>query len=282
MTSGRISVVCAPETFGLVADEISAFQTLYPQARIEARMGTSRDGIGSLFGARTDLAVVTRELLPEERRAATQGRLEVEGYPYARDALQIVVADGQPVRNLALDDLRRIYDGSLSNWRELGGPNEAIVPLTQPDGSDVTEFFREKVLGGEAIRAATAQAVNDSDVVSQVRARRGAIGFATLAAPAAGVRALNIAALTGLAYSRPDAEMVYKQVYPLTRAQYLYVRADGPPLAKGFVTFVTSSDGQRIVHRHGLVPTTIPVRFARRSPMLGTHTSGDTIVDHER
>ena len=43
------------------------------------------------------------------------------------------------------------------------------------------------------------------------------------------------------------------------------------PLAKGFVTFITSRDGQKIVHQAGRVPTTVPVRFVRRSPLLGTH-----------
>lgn len=282
LTSGRISVVCPPECFALVADEVAAFQALYPEARIVARMGSSRDAVGALFAARTDVAVITRDLMPEERRAASQGRLEIEGYSYARDALVIVVHPSNPVQNLALDDLRRIYDGSLSDWRDLGGRG-AIVPLAQPTGADITEFFRERVLGGEPIRTAVVTVPGDSAVVRRVGSDPGAIGFVTLsAAGGPRVRALNLAPLTGLAYSKPDAEMVYKEVYPLTRPQNLYVRTEGPPLAKGFVTFVTSSDGQRIVHRHGLVPTAIPIRFVRRSPMLGTHSSGDSTVDHER
>jgi len=49
------------------------------------------------------------------------------------------------------------------------------------------------------------------------------------------------------------------------------VRAGGAQLGNGFITFVTSGDGQALVHDYGLVPTAVPVRFVRRSPMLGTH-----------
>ncbi len=51
----------------------------------------------------------------------------------------------------------------------------------------------------------------------------------------------------------------------------MYVRAGGSKLANGLVTWVSSLDGQKIVHEAGLVPAAVPVRFARRSPMLGSH-----------
>jgi ABC-type phosphate transport system substrate-binding protein len=80
-----------------------------------------------------------------------------------------------------------------------------------------------------------------------------------------------VASLEGLPYWGPDLEAIHEREYPLTRSLNLYVRSVGHPLAKGFVTFVTSRDGQKIVHQAGLVPTTVPVRFVRRSPMIGTH-----------
>jgi ABC-type phosphate transport system substrate-binding protein len=85
------------------------------------------------------------------------------------------------------------------------------------------------------------------------------------------VRVLRLSSLTGLAYWRPDLEAIYRGQYPLTRMFSMYIRTDGPRLAGGFITFVTSRDGQELVERQGLVPTAVPVRFVRRSPMLGTH-----------
>jgi ABC-type phosphate transport system substrate-binding protein len=86
-----------------------------------------------------------------------------------------------------------------------------------------------------------------------------------------GARALQLSALTGLRYWQPDAERVYTGDYPLTRYCNVYVRSGGPRLANGLVTFISSMAGQKLVHEAGLVPTAVPVRFTRRSPLLGTH-----------
>src|SRR5439155_6674526 len=123
----------------------SAFQALYPRADIEVRSGGSREAIAALFAARCDVAVITRELQPEERAAAVRGRLALEGYRFARDALVIVVNPGNPVENLSLQDLSRIYAGTLTKWSELAGRPLPIVPMVQSISSDVTAFFIQNV-----------------------------------------------------------------------------------------------------------------------------------------
>ena len=85
------------------------------------------------------------------------------------------------------------------------------------------------------------------------------------------VRAVRLASLRGLPYRDADLERVYHGEYPLTRYFSFYVRASSHPLANGFITFVTSMDGQKVVQQSGYVPTAVPVRFVRRSPLKGTH-----------
>lgn len=271
LTSGRITVVCPPEARGLLARERSAFQSLYPQAVIELESGTSRDAVAALFAARCDLAVITRELEPEERAAAVRGRLELEGYRFAKDALAIVVNEGNSVQNMSLQDLARIYAGTLGRWSDVAGSDRPIVPVAQPVTNDVTAFFSQSVLGGGAIEARVVTAANDSAVVARVKADPAAIGYVTLAWADRGARAVSVSSMTGLAYRDPDPEAVYRGEYPLSRVYNFYVRSTTRPLANGFITFVTSRDGQAIVHEMGLVPTSVPVRFVRRSPMLGSH-----------
>lgn len=271
LTSGRIAVVCPPEARDLIARETSAFQALYPKATIEVRPGSSRDAVSALFQAKADAAVLTRELEPEERAAAVRGRLEVEGYRFARDALVIVVNPSNPVENISLQDLARIYSGTLTDWSDLAGARGAIAPVAQPPGTDVTAFFEGQVMSGEPIRARVYQERDDSAVVARVRHEPHAIGFVTLAWANRGARALRIASMRGLPYWDPDLEAVYRGDYPLTRFFSYYVRPKGRPLADGFITFITSRDGQRTVHEEGLVPTSVPVRFVRRSPMLSSH-----------
>ncbi|TMQ69413.1 MAG: hypothetical protein E6K81_15035 [Candidatus Eisenbacteria bacterium] len=271
LTSGRISVVCAPEASALIDHEVAVFDSLYPAARIAVRTGPSREAIRSLLAAECDLAVLTRELEPEERVAAAGGGVLLDGYAFAMDALVLVVHPGNGLENISLDQVKGIYRGEVTGWEVLGGTGGAIEPVIQPPGSDVTEAFVQRVMGGDAMLAHVVYERSDSGVVSFVSQHPGAIGFVTLAWADRGAKALRVAALKGLTYWRPDPEAVYAREYPVTRRLNLYVRPKGPDLANGLITFITSRDGQALVHEEGLVPTTVPVRFVRRSPMLGAH-----------
>jgi phosphate transport system substrate-binding protein len=146
-----------------------------------------------------------------------------------------------------------------------------VAPVIQPLDSDITWFFVQQVMGTVPIKARAIYENSDSGVVARVRAEPNAIAYVSLGARADSIKVLRLASLTGLPYWKPDLEAVYNGSYPLTRYFNLYVRASGPRLANGFITFVTSYEGQKLVRDSGLVPTEVPVRFVRRSPLLGAH-----------
>ncbi len=270
-TSGRIKVVCAPEALRLIAREKAAFEALYPQARIMLRIGTSREAVRALFAAECDLAVITRELDVEERAAAVRGRLELDGYRFARDAVVAVVNPGNGVENVSVEDMRKIYEGTHQRWSELGGRAEPIEPVVQPMESDITQFMLQQVMSGAPIQARVYTEASDSAVVARVSGNPRAVGYISMAWAGRGAKTLRMASVTGLPYLMPDPEAVYQGTYPLTRFDNCYVRSTGARLANGFITFVTSRDGQALVHDYGLVPTSVPVRFVRRSAMQSTH-----------
>jgi phosphate transport system substrate-binding protein len=270
-TAGRIQVVCAPEAYRLVEQEGAEFRALYPGATLEIAAAPSRGAIAGLFAARADLAVVTRELEPEEREAAVRGGLELGIYVFARDAVVVVVHPDNPVENLGLDDLRRIYLGEVRRWSQLGGDDAPVEPVVQSPDSDIYEYMMQKVMGGQAVVAPSITAASDSEVVRLVARSPQAIGYVSLGSVTDAVRPLRLATLVGLRYWKPDLEAVYRGEYPLTRYFYMCAREKGPRLVDGFITFVTSRDGQRIVRDAGLVPTTVPVRFVRRGPLMGSH-----------
>src|SRR5262249_13455698 len=159
--------------------------------------------------------------------------------------------------------------GEVTTWKALGGTDAAIQPVVQAPESDIMAFFAQRVMNGMAMRAAAVYEVSDSQVVAYVSRHPAAVGFVSMAWADRRAKPLRLAWLKGLAYRRPDAEAVYGGEYPLTRTMTLYVRPRGPAMANGFITFVTSRDGQTLVRDGGLVPTAVPVRFVRRSPMRG-------------
>lgn len=271
LTSGRIRVDCAPEAWGVVLRQQASFQRLYPEARLDLQQSPSRDAVQSLFEARCDLAVITRELQPEERSAALRGGLELEGFRFARDAVVAIVNESNTVENMTIEQLRAVYGGRATDWAAFGGARRRVTPVLQPPTSDVTAFFAQEVMRDEPFGGKMEYASGDSAVVAYVRGHADAIGFVTLGGLGPGVRALRLATIAGLPYWKPDLEAVYKGDYPLTRYFNFYVRTDGPRVAHGFITYATSRDGQQEVRDSGLVPTSVPVRFVRRSPMMSTH-----------
>ena len=270
-TSGRIRIVSVPEGGSLIRREVAAFREQYPDAGFEISIGTSREAVTSLLEQRSDLALVTRELEPEERSVIVKGGMDLEGYRFARDAICVVVNPGNTVGQLGLDDLRRIYLGEAVDWSAFGGKPVRIEPVVCTPGSDLMTSFVQRVMGGVEPTAPALRADSDSEVVARVVAHPGAIGFVSMAWADRGAKALPVSALAGLPAWSADPERVYNGDYPLTRYCNLYVRSHGPRLSGGLVTFISSLPGQKLVHEAGFVPTAVPVRFARRSPMLGTH-----------
>lgn len=251
--------------------EVDAFRNLYPAATIEMASGGSREGVVALMNRSVDLVVAARELEDEERNVVVKGGMKITGYRFAKDPICVVVHPGNPLVSLSVEDLRRIYLGEAVRWPDARGRGGAIVPVVPPLEGDLMASFLQRVLGGQAPAAPAVRAEADSEVTRIVGANPAAIGFVSAVHVTERVRVLRLSSLTGLPDWKPDAERVYRGEYPLARVLNLYARERGPKLANGLVTFVSSTQGQKLVHEAGFVPTTVPIRFVRRSPMLGTH-----------
>ena len=251
--------------------EVESFRIQYPSAQIEMVAGDSREGVAALMSRTADLVVAARELEPEERNVVVKGGMEIEGYRFAKDALCVVVHPGNPLIRLSIEELRRVYLGEVATWAQLRGSGGNIVPVIPPPAGDLMLAFVQRVMGGQAPTAPAVRAETDSGVTRIVGANPNAIGFVSAVHARGGVKVLRLSSITGLPDWKPDPERVYAGEYPLSRVLNLYVRSRGPKLANGLITYIMSRDGQKLVHEAGFVPTSVPIRFVRRSPMLGSH-----------
>ena len=271
-TSGRIRVVAGPELMALMRRETQMFTATYPRSGFELDEAPTPHAVSALFEARADLIALPRELAAEERAAAASGGLELEGYLVGRSALLAIVHPSNPVQNVSRFELGRMLSGGLERWSEIGGTEARIVPVLPPLDSETSLALAHQLLDSARIHVPARVVPSDSAVVASVSRDPDAIGFIDASAiPSEGVRALHVAALDGLTYVKPDAESVHDGRYPLIRPLHLYMRTAGPRLAGGLITFVTSHDGQRLLHEAGFVPTAVPVRFVRRSPLQSSH-----------
>lgn len=171
----------------------------------------------------------------------------------AIDGLAILVHPSNPVNQLSIDTLGRIFAGQINNWAELGGRNLAINLYARDDRSGTWDTFKSLVLRKQLTLDTTAQRYESNDQLSDdVSKDPSGIGFAGLAS----VRNSKVLAISdGTAPAlKPNQLTVASEDYPLARRLFMYTPGEQTtPLAKSFIEFALGQEGQAIVSRSGFV-----------------------------
>ncbi|WP_286220938.1 substrate-binding domain-containing protein [Marinobacter apostichopi] len=171
----------------------------------------------------------------------------------AIDGLAILVHPSNPVNQLNIDTLAGIFAGQINNWAELGGRNQPINLYARDDRSGTWDTFKSLVLRKKFTLDAAAQRYESNDQLSDDVSRDPAgIGFAGLAS----VRNSKVLAISdGTAPAlKPNQLTVASEDYPLARRLFMYTPGEQTtPLARAFIEFALSQEGQAIVSQSGFV-----------------------------
>ncbi len=262
VTAGNLRVVGSDAAYEAVRAAADTFVSYYKRAVVTVDGGGTVAGLEALINKEADIAVLSRQPLDSERKAAHDVGVEIALYPFALDGLAIIVHRQNPVYALSYSEARALFSGEITDWEEVGGSPGWIRVYTTGVENGATAFVRDSLLnGGEFVTGAglatTTQAVADS-----VAEHVNAVGYASMAEVGDRVKTLPLSPPEGGPLRVLSMETVYRKEYPLVRTYYFGTR--GIPqddLVSGFVSFVMSTRGQRIVADKGLVPASVPVRF---------------------
>jgi phosphate transport system substrate-binding protein len=231
-----------------------AFMKKKPGAQIHVTGGGSGVGLAALINGTTDVAASSRPIKTSEvdklkARFATRG----VGIPIARDGLAVYVHASNPVQELTIQQIRDIYTGKLTNWKQVGGKDETIILYSRENSSGTYTYFKDVVLGGKdfAARAQTLQGT--AAVVNAVSKDANGIGYGG-AAYAKGVRFVKVKKDAQSPAFLPTLETVRSGEYPISRFLYFYLRANPSADAKQFIDFALTAEGQKIVTDVGYFP----------------------------
>ena len=187
-------------------------------------------------------------------------RIEKEAEPVefvvARDGIAVVVNPENPVDSLTLEQVRKIYVGAYDNWSRVGGPDEKIVVLSRESSSGTYVFFQEHVLQKKDYRQDARLMPATSAIVPSVSSDKWAIGYVGLgyAVEAAGkVKIVSVKADENAPAIAPSDETVTSGEYSIARPLHLYTPGKPEGLAKDFIDFCLSDEGQKIVRETGYV-----------------------------
>ena len=211
-----------------------------PGRLVDVQGGGSTAGLQAVANGLAQIGMCSRSLKAEEAQQFTPVIV-------ARDGLAIVVHPSNPVSGLTLAQLRDLFSGQIKNWKEIGGSDGPVRPITREEGSGTRESFVHLVMGKDHIsRKALVQESNGA-VKELVRGDPAAIGYMSLGLVGGELKALPIDG------AKPTAENVLAGKYTLVRP-FLFVTKGAPtPEAQGYIAFVLSPEGQSMLETEGLV-----------------------------
>ncbi len=224
-----------------------------PGKKVQVTGGGSGVGIAALINGTTDIANASREMKPDEK-GKVRDRFNVlpTETTVAMDGVTIYVNEANPVQQLTIEQLRGMFNGDITSWKDVGGPDAKIVLYSRENSSGTYAFFKENVLKGDDYASSAQTLPGTAAVVNAVSKEKNGIGYGG-AAYAKGVREVKVVGKDGQAYL-PTAENVKASKYPLSRGLFMYTRGKPSGEAAAFIAFCLSPAGQELATKVGYFP----------------------------
>ena len=241
-------VIDGSTTVGPVAKTFAAYFTKKYGVRVTVSESGSGNGAKSLINRTCTIAAMSRAMKPAEIGAARTKGVNPVANVVAYDGLAMVIHPSNPVRALSKVQISSIYRGTITNWREVGGPNARIVVIQRESNSGTEESFKELVAGkGVQITGSAETQSSNGSVKSRVSTTPSAIGFLGLGFVD---RSVKVIAVNGVL---PSVTTVKNGTYPVTRPLYFYTNGQPSGSVKQFIDLPKTVDGKRMISELGFV-----------------------------
>lgn len=230
------------------------FMTENPGRTVQVTGGGSGVGIAALINGGTDICTASRPMKDAEKaQAKARHGKDVVEIPVALDGVAIYVHQSCPLPSITKDQLKGIYTGQITNWRDIGGKDAKIVPYSRENNSGTYVFFKEHVLGNADFAKEIQTLPGTAAVVNAVSKDPASIGYGGIAY-ASGIRAIPIRKDEGGQPVMPSLATVQSGEYPLSRNLFFYTIGAPAGDMKTFIDWVLGGEGQKICQEVGYYP----------------------------
>ena len=219
-----------------------AFQNEHSGVTFTYNPTGSGSGIQAVQEGRCDIGLSSRNLKDEETASGLSATV------LALDGIAVIVHPDNPVSDLDVDTIAKLYTGEISNWKDVGGSDASVVLIGREAGSGTRDGF-ESITGTEDACQYRQELTSTGDVVTAVSQNPDAIGYASLASVADSVKALSVGGVA------PSEDTVKDGSYPIQRPFVLVTKTDAPlsEAAQAFFDFATSADAAPLIAKAGAV-----------------------------
>jgi len=274
--SGTTSIA-VDETFRPVIEaEISLFKGIYGESEFNARYLPEGEAFRLLISDSVQLIVTSRTLKPEETAIINQRKLFPKQVKIATDAIALIVHPSCKDSMISVNQIRDILSGKITNWKQLSSssPSLPVNVLFDNEKSGIVKYLIDSVCHGNFSTASVSALKYNLDVINYTASHPGTLGFIGASWISNKNDSLHLSfhkkirVLSVSSSDIPTVENSYKpyqaylldNMYPLSRPVYMINTEPRTGLSTGFVSFVASDKGQRIILKSGIVPAIAPTR----------------------
>ena len=200
-------------------------------------------GIQAVLEGRCDIGLSSRNLKDEEIANGLEGTI------LAYDGIAVIVNPNNPVNDLSLETIAKIYTGEITNWSEVGGNDAEIVLIGREAGSGTRDGF-ESITDTEDICKYRQELTSTGDVITTVASNPNAIGYASLASVKETVKALKVGGVTPSEATIKDGSYVVQRPFVLVTRKDTQLSGS----AQKFFDYITSEAANEIISNAGVVP----------------------------
>lgn len=239
--SGTLSMNGSTSMEKVIKAVNGAFMEKNKGVTVNLNLTGSGTGIQEASEGKCDIGNSSRKLKDEEAE-------KLDATVVGLDGIALVVNPVNKLEDITLQDLAKVYSGEITNWKELGGDDKAIVVIGREDGSGTRDGFESIVMGDKEPKYAQ-ELESTGSVINAVATTDGAIGYASLANVDETVKALKVGGVEA------TEENVKSGAYEVQRPFICAtLKGSDNKLAKAYLDFILSEEGQALVLAQGAVP----------------------------
>lgn len=256
--SGAFQVKGSDTMVNLASAQAEAFMAKNSRVSIAVTGGGSGTGIAALINKNTDLANASRPMTAEEIKKAQDNGVNPQEVRVALDGLAVAVNPSNPVSELTFEQLAAIYQGKITNWKEVGGPDAPMVVLSRDTNSGTHVFFKEHVVQFNDAKAEYGPNVQmmaaSKTGVDQVVANSNAIFYVGMGYITDKVKVLAIRETKDSPAVKPSMDTVLNGSYKVSRPLFVYTNGEPSGVIKAYLDWILGPEGQNIVVELDFVP----------------------------